>query len=59
MYCSTINVKIDLQLHKPWSVVVKVTIKKQQDHTLCGYKITNKNMGQVPKLESNGSENHK
>ena len=50
--------KIDLQLHEFWSVVVKVTIKKQQEHPLWGCKIINKNMDLGPKLESNGSENH-
>ena len=49
--------KIYLQLHEFWSVVVKVTIKKQQEHPLWGCKIINKNMGLGPKLESNGSEN--
>ena len=58
MYCSTINMKIDLQLHEFCSVIVKVTIKKQQEHTLLVWNIINKNMGLVPKLESNGSENN-
>ena len=47
---------IDLQLHEFWSVVVKVSIKKQQEHPLWGYKIINKNMVLGPKLESNGSD---
>ena len=50
--------KIDFQLHEFWSVVVKVTIKKQQEHPLWGCKITNKNMGLGTKLKRNGSENH-
>ena len=51
--------KIDFQLHEFWSVVVNVTIKKQQEHPLWGCNIINKNMGLVIKLKSNGSENHK
>ena len=51
--------KIDLQLYELLSVVVKVTTKKQQYHTLWKCKIIAKNMGQVPKLESKGPENHK
>ena len=50
---------IYLQLHEFWSVVVKVAIKKQQEHPLWGCIIINKNMGLGLKLESNGSENHK
>ena len=50
--------KIDLQLHEFCSVIVKVTIKKQQEHTLLVCNIINKNMVLVPKLESNRSENH-
>ena len=58
MYFSRINSKIDLQLHEFWSVVDKVTIKKQQEHPLWGCIIIHKNMGLGPKLESNGSEKH-
>ena len=50
--------KIDLQLHEFCSVIVKATIKKQQEHTLLVCNIINKNMGLLPKLESNRSENH-
>ena len=46
--------KIDLQLHKFWSVVVK----GQQEHLLWGFKIIHKYMGLGTKQESNGSENH-
>ena len=58
MYCSTINMKIYLQLHEFWSVVVKVTIKKQQELPLWGCKTINKNMGLGLKLESNEPETH-
>ena len=51
--------RIYLQLHAFWSVVVKVSIKKQQEHPLWGCIIINKNMGLGLKLESNGSENNK
>ena len=50
--------KIYLQLHELWSVVVKVTIKKQQKHPFWGCIITNRNMGLGTKLKSNGSEIH-
>ena len=51
--------RIYLQLHEFCSVVVKLNIKKQQEHPLWGCIIINKNMGLGLKLESNGSENHK
>ena len=51
--------RIYWQLHEFWSVVVKVTFKKQQEHPLWGCNIINKHMGLVIKLKSNGSENNK
>ena len=46
--------KIDLQLHEFWSVVVK----GQQEHPLLRCNIINKNIGLGTKQESNGAENH-
>ena len=47
-----------MQLHEFWNIVVKVTIKRQQERPLWGLIFIHKNMSLGTKLESNGSDNH-